>query len=206
MSAGYTLVETSWTGRTLDYDGSQLRSHFIREETGLDCDAVIAFAGACDVRGSSLVDLEDAETGSTIISTSMLHFIGEHFQCPLREANFRLRLFVSIIMETVSRLAERAGAESPDSDVPGVAVSGFERTGDDLYIAGRKLTVAITTVSATSSVFHCGINIDPEGAPVPAIGLEELGIDHVELAEEVLERYRDECSSVEIAIRKVRGV
>jgi hypothetical protein len=192
MSGGYTLVETSWTGRALDYDGSQLRSHFIREETGLDCDAVIAFAGACDVRGSSLVDLEDAEMGSTIISRSMLHFIGEHFQCPLREANFRLRLFVSIIMETVSRLTE------------GPVV--LERTGDDLYIAGRKLTVAITTSSATSSVFHCGINIDPGGAPVPAIGLEELGIDHVELAETVLERYRDECSSVEIAIRKVRGV
>ncbi|MCK4537613.1 MAG: DUF366 family protein [Candidatus Krumholzibacteria bacterium] len=196
MSGGYTLVETSWTGRALDYDGSQLRSHFIREETGLDCDAVIAFAGACDVRGDSLVDLEDAETGSTIISSSMLHFIGEHFQCPLREANFRLRLFVSIIMETVVKLAGGAGAGG----------AGLERKGDDLYIAGRKLTVAITTSSATSSVFHCGVNIDPAGAPVPAIGLEELGIDHVELAEAVLERYGEECASVEIAIRKVRGV
>ncbi len=206
MSGGYTLVETSWTGRALDYDGSQLRSHFIREETGLDCDAVIAFAGACDVRGSSLVDLEDAETGSTIISSSMLHFIGEHFQCPLREANFRLRLFVSIIMETVSRLAGGADTGGAGPEAADVGVAGLERRGDDLYIAGRKLTVAITTSSATSSVFHCGVNIDPAGAPVPAIGLEELGIDHAELAEAVLERYRDECSSVEIAIRKVRGV
>ena len=205
MSGGYTLVETSWTGRVMDYDGSQLRSHFIREETGLDCDAVIAFAGACDVRGGNLVDLEDAETGSTIISSSMLHFIGEHFQCPLREANFRLRLFVSIIMETVSRLVEGSGAGA-DSGAAGIGVAGFERKGDDLYIAGRKLTVAITTSSATSSVFHCGVNIDPAGAPVSAIGLEELGIDHVELAEAVLERYGEECFSVEIAIRKVRGV
>ncbi|MBU8923469.1 MAG: DUF366 family protein [Bacteroidales bacterium] len=204
MSSGYTLVETSWTGRAMDYDGSQLRSHFIREETGLDCDAVIAFAGACDVQGSSLVDLEDAETGSTIISSSMLHFIGEHFQCPLREANFRLRLFISIIMETVSRLAP--GVEGSSAKGIDPAGTDIERKGDDLYIAGRKLTVAITTSSATSSVFHCGVNIDPAGAPVPAIGLEELGIDHVELAEAVLERYREECSSVEIAIRKVRGV
>lgn len=185
------MIETSWTGRTLDYDGTQLRSHFIREEAGLMNDAVIGFSGACDVSGGRLVDLEDAETGSVIISASMVHFIGEHFQCPLREGNFRLRLFVSIIKETVEQLT---------GDIE------IFRTGDDLFIAGRKLTVAIATVSSVSTLFHCGVNIDPQGAPVPAIGLEELGVDFAELARLVLEKYSEECASVEMALRKVRGV
>lgn len=191
MTGGYGLLETSWTGRAIDYDGSQLRSHFIREEAGIMNDAVIGFMGSCDVSGDSLVDLEDAEAGSVIIAASMVHFIGEHFQCPLREGNFRLRLFVSIIKEAVEQLS-----------------GGIEilRTGDDLYIAGRKLTVAIATVSPVSTLFHCGVNIDPEGAPVPAIGLEELGIDYAELARLVLEKYSEECASIEMALRKVRGV
>ena len=187
----YDLVEVLWTGRAADYDGSQLRSHYIREETGIASDAVIAFAGACDVRGGSLVDLEDAEAGSTIVAAHMLHFIGEHFQAPLRESNFRLRLFVSILKEQI------------EAAVPRVKLT---RDGDDLFAGKRKLTVAITTTSSVSSLFHCGVNIDPAGAPVPAIGLEELGIDHAALAAAVLERYRDECMSVELALRKVRGV
>jgi hypothetical protein len=84
--------------------------------------------------------------------------------------------------------------------------AGIERKGDDLFAKGRKLTVAISTVSPVSSLMHLGVNIDPEGAPVEAVGLEELGIDHFALARDVLERYGAECSSVEIALRKVRGV
>ncbi len=187
----YDLVEVLWTGRAADYDGSQLRSHYIREQTGIANDAVIAFAGACNVRGARLVDLEDAEAGSTIVAAHMLHFIGEHFQAPLREANFRLRLFVSILKERIEATA------------PGVKLS---RDGDDLFAGKRKLTVAIATSGPLSSLFHCGVNIDPAGAPVPAVGLEELGIDHAALAEAVLEGYREECLSIELAMRKVRGV
>ena len=60
--------------------------------------------------------------------------------------------------------------------------------------------------SPTSSVFHCGIDIDPSGAPVPAVGLKEMEIEAGGLAEEVLRRYASECAGVELAVRKVRGV
>jgi hypothetical protein len=50
------------------------------------------------------------------------------------------------------------------------------------------------------------VNVDPLGAPVPAVGLAELGIDAKPFALSVLERYRGECEAIELAMRKVRGV
>jgi hypothetical protein len=121
----------------------------------------------------------------------MLHFLAEHFQQPLREGNVRLRLFASIVKETLEEMA------------PGIAV---KRDGDDLYVNGRKLTVAICTVSALSTLFHYGININPAGAPVAAVGLKKFDIDPKRFGAAVLDRYERECESLERAIRKVRGV
>jgi hypothetical protein len=185
------VLETKYLTERIDYTGRQLRSHFVRDSAGITSDGVVAFRGACAVTGSMLVDLEDAQQDSSIIAVEMVHFIGEHFECALREANFRLRLFVGIVGETIGELA------------PGLSI---RREGDDLFSGERKLTVAITTVSPVSTVFHCGVNVDPEGAPVPAIGLDEAGIDGEELAGIVLERYRRECMSIYTAVRKVRGV
>lgn len=75
-----------------------------------------------------------------------------------------------------------------------------------MFVEGRKLSVAICTVSPVSAVFHLGINIDPSGAPVPAIGLSEIGVDPRVLAECAMETYALECESIEQALRKVRGV
>jgi hypothetical protein len=187
----YSVVQTRFVAEPIDYDGRQLRSHFIRERAGLHTDGLIAFIGRCDVRGDSLVDLKDAERGDSIIAARMLHFIGECFSIGLREGNLRLRLLVGTAREI---LEESAG---------GARIS---RDGDDLFVGERKLSVAICTMSPVSVLFHFGINIDPSGAPVPAVGLGELGIDPVEFARVLLERYRTESVSIELALRKVRGV
>ena len=191
IGAMYSRLETQWLDTRIDYTGAELRSHFIRERTGVRDDGLIAFTGGCDVSGERLVDLEDAESGSVIVARMMLHFIGEHFQCPLPEGNVRLRLFASIIADSLTGLA------------PGMPVM---RLGDDLFIDERKLSVAICTVSPVSSVFHLGVNIDPSGAPVPAVGLEELGVEPRELAEHAMGIYARECESIGKALRKVRGV
>ncbi len=182
---------TALIDHPVDYDGSQLRSHFVRESAGIKGDGIVAFSGSCYVRGENLVDLEDAEAGSSIVAGEMLHFICEHFQCPLKEMNYRLRLFIAIMKDILLEL------------VPGMTIN---REGDDLYIDNRKMTVAISTISSVSALFHCGVNIDPEGAPVPAVGLKELGVDAFEFTRLVMERYGSECESVELAIRKVKGV
>lgn len=187
----YVLLGTRFLEERIEYTGRELRSHFIRERAGIETDGLIAFVGGCSVRGDALVDLEDAGRVSSIEAASMLHFIGEHFAIGLREANLRLRLFAAIIKETID--GTEAGAE-------------IVRSGDDLFVGDRKLTVAICTLSPVSALMHFGVNIDPAGAPVPAIGLEELGIDAEGFARLVMDRYRAECESIEIALRKVRGV
>jgi uncharacterized protein len=187
----YVPLETSFIAEEIAYTGAELRSHFVREKSGIVWDGVIAFFGACGVSGTRLVDLEDAEEQHEIISKRMLHFIGEHFQQPLREGNVRLRLFASIVKETLEEMS------------PGIAVT---RDGDDLYINGRKLTVAICTASALSTVFHFGVNVNPAGAPVSAVGLKKFDVDPKQFGNAVLARYERECESIERALRKVRGV
>jgi hypothetical protein len=191
IGGNHSRLETRWLDTGIGYTGAELRSHFIREITGVRDDGLVAFTGKCDVSGERLVDLEDAESGSVIVARMMLHFIGEHFQCPLPEGNVRLRLFASILADAIVGL------------VPGTPVT---RLGDDLFIDERKLSVAICTVSPVSAVFHLGVNIDPSGAPVPAVGLDELGVDPRELAERAMAVYRSECESIGRALRKVRGV
>lgn len=187
---GYDLLGTALVEERIDYTGLELRSHFIRERAGIETDGLIAFLGGCSVEGEALVDLEDREAGDFISADLMLHFMGEHFAVGPREMNLRLRLLVAIVRELIEK--DQSGAR-------------IERRGDDLFAHDRKLTVAIATVSPVSGLMHLGINVDPAGAPVQAIGLEELGIDPVGLAGAVLDRYREECRSIEIALRKVRG-
>ncbi len=187
--SGY-LVGTRFLETRIDYNGKQLRSHFVREVSGIKLDGVVSFIGSCDVSGSALVDMEDFEQGDYIKAKEMLHFIGEHFDVPLKEGNFRLRLFASIVRERLEELCS----------------CRVRREGDDLFVDGRKLSVAICTRSQTSLLFHFGVNIDPEGAPVEAVGLGELGVSPEALASSVLESYGAECLDVEYALRKVRGV
>ncbi len=188
MVSGF--VETKFIEGRMDYTGKELRSHFVREVSGIRLDGVVSFIGGCEVRSSSLVDMEDSEKGDYIRAEEMLHFIGEHFAVPLREGNFRLRLFASIVRE---KIEEMCGCE-------------VRRVGDDLFISERKLSVAICTLSRVSVLFHFGVNIDPSGAPVDAVGLRELGISPRAFAESVLDAYSSECEDIEYAMRKVRGV
>ena len=188
---GFKLVETAYLAEEIEYTGAELRSHFVREKAGIEWDGVVAFTGASRVAGTRLVDLEDAEEQHEIRAKRMLHFIGEHFQCSLREGNVRLRLFASIVQGALEEM-------SPESRIV--------RVGDDLFANDRKLSVAICTVSPLSLVFHFGINVDPSGAPVSAVGLKKFGIDAKPFALVVLQRYERECESIERALRKVRGV
>jgi hypothetical protein len=80
------------------------------------------------------------------------------------------------------------------------------REGDDLFVGERKLSVSVATRSPRSALIHLGVNIDPAGAPVAAIGLEELGVDARELAAEVMEAYAAEVAGAEHAMKSVRGV
>lgn len=171
------------------YTGKELRSGWISQRTGLGGDAAAGFVGPCRVATEDLVDLDDARAGEHIESASMAHVIVEHPGCDLQAAILRQRLLVSLLCEAL-RLKGH----------------GVERDGDDVYYRNRKLTVSIAAPGPRSSLIHLGINIDPSGAPVPAIGLQELGVEPRALLSDLLERYRAELLSCRHAETKVREV
>jgi len=182
---------TRFIDQKIDYDGSQLRPHFIYENFGLFGDAIIAFRGKAAV-SDHLVDLEDKKENAFIYSEDMLHFIVEHFDLDLEKAVLRQRLLVAIIKETLEAFIDRP----------------IVRMGDDLYIDDRKLSVSIATKSLVSTLIHTGINIKSEKAPIAAIGLGDLGLEgKVEyLGRLIVQRYGMEMETVNLARTKVRGV
>lgn len=173
------------------YTGEQLRSHWILDAFGQFGDAVCAFLGPCEVSTDHLVDLADVREGAIIRARLMLHFIAEWFEADLERTVLRQRLLVALAADLLR-----------DSCV----AAPVRRSGDDLFVAKRKLSVSIATASPVSTLVHFGINVDPQGAPVSAIGLAELGLEPLAFACELMSRFVAELDGVRRARVKVRGV
>lgn len=183
-------MQTLLSQEIIAYTGEQLRSHWLFSRFSLLDDAIAAFTGPCDVQLTHMVDLVDVAAGDCIRSRLMLHFIAEFFDAPLEVAILRQRLLVALARDILA-----ARGSSPP-----------RRSGDDLYIADRKLSVSIATASVVSTLLHFGVNIDPAGAPVPAIGLEELGVDPDHFAHELMDAFSAELAGIRQARAKVRPV
>ena len=183
-------MQWQWLPEQILYTGRELHSHWIAETAGLDGDAIIGFVGPCNVPVEHLVDLEDARRGVGISAAQMLHFVAEHFDTDLATAVLRQRLLVCLTAEILSA----------------ASVSQLHRDGDDLFVGERKLSVSIATTSPVSALIHLGLNIDPAGAPVPAVGLTELGVPAPALAQQVMAAYAGELRSCQAACAKVREV
>lgn len=184
-------MKTKLLEKEIKYEGFQLAPHWIYKNFKIQGDATVAFIGECDVKLDEMVDIEDVINNEPIYSKLMLSFISEQFNIGLVEGVFRQRLLICIIKEAL----EKRGVK-------------LTRSGDDLYVGNKKLTVSIATKSATSVLIHTGINIISEGAPIAACGLKnDLNIDDIEeFANEILENYANEIDDIVMASTKVRGV
>ncbi len=184
-------MKTLLIDEKIKYEGWQLAPHWIYKNFKLQGDAIVAFIGECEVKLTEMVDIEDVINNEPIYSKNMLSFITEQFNVNLVEGVFRQRLLICIIKEVLEN-------------------RGFtvRRSGDDLFVNDKKLTVSIATKSLTSILIHTGINIDSAGAPVKACGLtNDLGvIDIEEFAKEIMDRYSEEIDDIILASTKVRGV
>lgn len=178
-----------WMNERMGYSGAELRSRWVREQTGLDGDAAAVFQGPCDVPTDRLVDMDDAAAGATIVAAEMAHVIVEHPGCPLPQGVLRQRLLVCILCESL-----------------GMRGVSPRREGDDVFVDGRKLTVSIAAPAPDATLIHLGVNVNPAGAPVPAVGLDEIGVRADELLHDVMIRYGDELRSASHAVTKVREV
>ncbi|MCM2278202.1 MAG: DUF366 family protein [Oligoflexia bacterium] len=193
-------ISTVFSKQERAYTGEELRPHFLLTELGLKGSGIGAFVGACRVRTEHLVDWEDRLAADRIEARWMVHFIGEFFGASgLREGVLLQRLFMSILCDEINARLLGSGAGEL-----------CRRDGDDLFFgkgAGqRKLSVSIVTASPVSLLLHAGINIDPEGAPVAAIGLNEIGIVPEEWISAVLARFEEEMRGIDWACAKVRPV
>ncbi len=187
-------MRTTLGASAVDYDGSQLRSGWLTASLGLALDAegaIGAFIGACDVKPEFVVDLDERESGEPIRAAKMLHFISEFPDRDLEKTVYRQRLLAALVRD---ELAGRAPGRK------------FRRRGDDVYENGSKVTISIATLSPSSSLLHFAVNIDPSGAPVPASGLDDFGIDPGRFATAILREFAGEISSSREATRKARDV
>jgi hypothetical protein len=182
-------MQTLEVRETITYTGEQLRSLWIYRTFGLEGDAIVWFAGPCEVRGEHLVDQVDAAADDLIRAARMLHFIVEHFNGDLNHAILRQRLLVCLAAEALRP-----------------RVVDLRRDGDDLFVGERKLSVSIATVSPVSGLIHFALNLDASGAPVPACGLEESGVDPWPLAEAIGSAYAGEIERMARVRCTVRGV
>lgn len=177
---------THWSDERIDYDGSQLRAHWILSRFGLTGDACVAFRGACSVDIGEMADLEDLD-GPGIAAHDMVHVIWEEFSHPdLLLAVHRQRL-----------LAAQAGEL--------LRHRGVHRQGDDLFVGEGKLSISIATCSPVSALLHFAVNASQGGAPVPIASLDELGEDPADFARRLLAAAAAEQTSMHAARAKVRA-
>ncbi len=182
-------MKTLWLAETQEYDGSQLRAHWIHRRTGVIGDALVAFRGPCQVKPEEMADLQDLLHGPGIAGADMVHFLWEAFDdMHLGQALHRQRLFSAQALECLRELAER-GKE-------------LRRQGDDLFLGPAKLSISIATRTPVSTVIHFAVNVTNEGAPVTTASLEDLGVEPRTFAELLLERAAQEQES----IRQARGL
>jgi hypothetical protein len=184
-------VKTALLQRPIQYTGAELRSGWIQDTARLPGDAALAFLGPCEVDPKHMVDLVDLEAGARISSPAMVHLIVEHPGTDLDHTTTRQRLLIALAGELLNaHLGEPL----------------ITRRGDDLYFGDRKLSVSVAAASPTSGLIHAGFNIRGEGAPVPAVGLQELSVSPREFARELLDAYAAEVEGAAEAARKVKPV
>jgi hypothetical protein len=190
-------MKTLWIDKTINYDGTQLRSLYAYLEHQLLGNSVVAFRGACDVSFEHMVDGEDLLQKAQICGSDMLHFIFEIFDEKLVTGVLIQRLFASIVQ---NKILEKSKGKIQ-----------LKRTGDDLYFldtAGddRKLSISIAAHSPQSILVHFAMNISNEGTPVKTCALKDFDIDHQELAKELLKDFSEEYSNIQEATWKVKPV
>ncbi len=183
------MIKTKFLTDEFPYTGPELRSLYLYEK-GLKGDGVLSWIGSCDVKTNDLVDAEDRVENDFIKSKRMVHFLGEFFHKDIFFGICIQRLMAEIIMDVLAGQTDKE----------------FSRKGDDIYCDDKKLNVSIATVSSLSTLIHFGVNVDPEGAPVSAIGLKDLNVDPKIFVESCLKGFKAEIEDIFEASVKVMSV
>lgn len=185
-------MKTLWIDKTINYDGTQLRSLYAYLEHNVLGNSAVAFRGACDVNFDHMVDGEDLLAKAQICGSDMLHFIFEIFDEKLITGVLVQRLFASLVQNKIYN-------KTKDKVL-------LRREGDDLYLDDKKLSISIAANSPQSILVHFAMNISNKGTPVKTCALDDFKIDHQDLAKELLKDFSEEFENIKQATWKVKPV
>ena len=182
-------LETRLLPGEVAYEGAPLRGHWAYREHGVRGNSLLAFTGPVHVAVGDLADLEDARQGAFIRGKRMLHFVLELFGPDLEQAVARQWLMAATAQDEINR---------------SLNAYRVSRSGNDLWVGRRKLSVSIAAPTGVSVKVHLGLNVDASGAPVPAVGLDELKVPARPLARRLLARFAADHATMGGAREKVR--
>ncbi|MDR3063725.1 MAG: DUF366 family protein [Methanobrevibacter sp.] len=182
------------------YDGSQIESNWAFKFLDIKGSSIITWKGPMNINEENLKDFEDI--GLEIKSDKMIHFIVEFFDIQTPNLNIiylRQRLLVMIFAEKLLEYGVLS-----------------KRSGDDLYINSKKLSVSIATISLSSMKIHFAVNLTNLGTPsdVETIGLLQLldknnvlifNSDNLDsFINTVVDSYINELKTIEMDISKTK--
>jgi len=188
-------MQTQFIEKRFPYDGTQLRSLYAYLEHRILGPSIIAWRGPCSISFEHMVDGEDLLAKAVIEGDEMLHFIIEVFDRDLFSGVALQRLFASIVRDY---LQGSVHVTLPQVDL--------FRDGDDIYFEQAKLSISIATKSPVSTLVHFAMNITNSGTPVKTLSLQDLKLDPVRVAEDVMALFHMEYVSMVEATQKVRPV
>ncbi|MBL7543690.1 MAG: DUF366 family protein [Bdellovibrionaceae bacterium] len=187
-------MKTKFIKKVFPYTGAELRPHFAYENHGILGSSIVSWVGPCDIPFDHMVDLEDVLAQSPIRGGMMLHFIAEVFNQSLFSAVALQRLLASIVKDEIEcrwRMSKKKGA--------------LRRDGDDVFWGDRKITISIASISAVSTQIHFAVNVNNKNTPVKTAALEDdFEINVNEFAQSILEAFRREFVSIDMATQKVK--
>lgn len=183
------MIKVKHITRCINYNGSQLSPHFIFNNFNIIGNAIISFAGKCDISPEFIIDLADLKEKKKIYSENMLHFIGEFFSYDLEKTLLLQRLFISIIKDELVKKTRK---------------STIVRIGNDIFDGNHKISISVATSSCISTLLHIGINISSKNTPVKTKGLQDYNIPVEKFAKILLKKFQDEINSIYIARCKTR--
>uniref|UniRef100_A9A9H0 DUF366 family protein n=1 Tax=Methanococcus maripaludis (strain C6 / ATCC BAA-1332) TaxID=444158 RepID=A9A9H0_METM6 len=176
------------------YSGEEIEPLWAFKTFDVQKDSIVGFIGPMNVKIENMKDLKDVKEEKDIAipiqSSEAINFIVEHFDNPdLKMTYLRQRILVLIAKDVIENHSNLK----------------LKKSGDDLYLDEKKLSVCIACRGISSGKIHLGINIKSDSVPphVSAIGLEDMEIENAfEIMEEIAIEYAKEMSKIEKDIRK----
>lgn len=155
----------------LEFDGHQLRAYWARENFGLKGENIVAFVGPFHPSPQVVKIHMPYEIFQ---NRRMLHLVVEHLHADPEKLHLQQRLLLCVLKD---KLNHRLRGDL------------VQRWGQNLFHESAQITASTCLLTASSAVIYVGVNIE-RGKPKSKLwGLEEGGIDSLELAQVVMDQY-----------------